>query len=247
MVDRAGLLLLLWAGVASSTVVDLHKRVLGGSRCSNNKHHYHVRLVTATEYVCGGTLISNQWVLTARHCFIPVKLYVEVGYHPNQGRVKKVEVLGDAVLYEDKDKAHHDLMLLKLRDCVTDIEPVRSPDCRTKPKTVQVAGYGSKTDGKCGISTTLQCAEMDRVSCDNFLKGGSYERDMHQRWFCAQRNGVEICKGDSGGGVVSNDMIYGIVSLSNPPEKGGDAAFIDLCDPHYAKWIEETTRIYWPV
>uniref|UniRef100_A0A3P9B8G0 Peptidase S1 domain-containing protein n=1 Tax=Maylandia zebra TaxID=106582 RepID=A0A3P9B8G0_9CICH len=82
-----------------------------------------------------------------------------------------------------------------------------------------------------GESPSLHCAETEVVSCTDY-----------QHWFCGQSPGKDICRGDSGGGVVHNGRIYGVSSFVGDPDFvcRAPAAFMDLCDPEYADWIRKT-------
>lgn len=59
---------------------------------------------------------------------------------------------------------------------------------------------------------------------------------------------LSLSQGDSGGGVVYQDKIYGVVSFLGDPVNvcRKAAAFMNLCNPEYAKWVRETIDIKIP-
>uniref|UniRef100_A0A8C7P2T7 Peptidase S1 domain-containing protein n=1 Tax=Oncorhynchus mykiss TaxID=8022 RepID=A0A8C7P2T7_ONCMY len=82
--------LILSLMLAETTLGDIQKRVVGGNTCSPTERRYHVRLTAKTptnglEKLCGSSLITNRWLLTAARCW-PAgpewKMYAEVGGHP---------------------------------------------------------------------------------------------------------------------------------------------------------------------
>ncbi|XP_049423498.1 kallikrein-8-like [Epinephelus fuscoguttatus] len=248
------------SSVTVSTVVDLQKRITGGQDCGQNERPYHVKLRITDgthETFCGGSLIGDQWILTAEHCQEPGwKIYATLGVHPGPGT--PVEIKSAPVVFKRKDVLKidriHDIMLLKLPER-TKIKPVQLPDCNNCPKlgdTVQIAGHGATTTGPNNeilddVSATLQCANTKIVDCrglrDCVEKRGPqfYASKRDQHLFCCQEENVDISPGDSGGGVVYNDMIYGVISFHGNPTHAcvEPAAMMDVCG--YKEWITSET------
>ncbi|XP_056135680.1 cationic trypsin-3-like [Lampris incognitus] len=244
------LLLSLWADV---TLGGVEKRIIGGRNCGENERKFHVLLREDGEFVCGGSLISDKWVLTAAHCWPNVgSLEAEPGVHPSGGTRQKIAE--HKIYMEGTNK--HDIMLLKLSTAVTGIATVDLPDCTKSvvpdpknPQTsggvkVQIAGYANYV-GKPGdveedipehLPATLQCADMETVACADTPING-----FMRRLFCGKTSGgVDICVGDSGGGVVYDKKIYGVISGSGEVICGIPVRFMDVCK--YLNWIKTTIQ-----
>ncbi|XP_032417856.1 cationic trypsin-like [Xiphophorus hellerii] len=258
------LLVLLWLGVTTSLKVDLQKRVIGGQPCRQDERRYHVLLVkedSKGQSVCGGSLLRNGWILTAAHCWesgqkvdaylglhlgnrVPIRIPLDT---PEQLKIYKVEFW--------LNKEQHDLMLLKLPDTATiphGVTTIQLPDCSHRPKIddeMQIAGQGStsgsvSTTRQPGFTRVLQCGNINKVSCNRLRQQIQAENSwyIHQHWFCGQTPGVDLCFGDSGGGVEYKGKIYGVNAFTgdkNYPCRA-PVAFMDLCHQEYLSWIENT-------
>ncbi|XP_058813003.1 CLIP domain-containing serine protease B10-like [Topomyia yanbarensis] len=217
------------------------------------------------EYVCGGTLISEWFVVTAAHCTL--------GENPNKLPTMSVQLGVNAVgsaegkVYNvGRIHRHHGFALPDLKDDIALLElssPVEFNDfvlpiCTSK-KTETVPGKVGAIVGW-GVtendipSTKLKLAKLpvvDELECKR-REPELYGRVLTDKVFCAgYTNGTSACNGDSGGGIVfeRGDAWYlgGITSFTRTRDGSNlcltttYAAFTKITP--YLDWIARITNI----
>uniref|UniRef100_A0A9J8AU82 Zgc:92313 n=1 Tax=Cyprinus carpio carpio TaxID=630221 RepID=A0A9J8AU82_CYPCA len=199
-------------------------RIVGGSAASEGAWPWQVDIQAEGKgHVCGGTIISENWVLSAAHCFPnPNDIYsylVYAGRHQLNGwnadetshRIRRVVVpLG----YTDPQLGQ-DIALVELATAVSwsdRIQPICLPYANVEFSSdirCMITGWGDIRDGVAlqgvGALQEVQVPIIDSKICqDMYLINPTENIDIRPDMMCAgfQQGGKDSCQGDSGGPLV---------------------------------------------
>ncbi|KAF3844942.1 hypothetical protein F7725_008105 [Dissostichus mawsoni] len=194
-----------------------HKR----SNSPDDTYKFLVSLQKNKKHVCGGFLISEDFVLTAAHCSAEEPDRVVVGTHDlskvGEENIRYIEKRYKHRSYYQVDKGN-DIMLLKLTRNVAGNKkqiialPPSNMHIQEK-KTCHVAGWGfTKTGG--GVVDRLMVVDVSVINLNTCSKSwGGIPSDV----ICA--GGYDshkgFCQGDSGGPLVCDGIAVGVVSFNN--------------------------------
>eukprot|EP00079_Xenopus_tropicalis_P013124 XP_002941066.2 PREDICTED: trypsin-like [Xenopus tropicalis] len=235
-------LLLLLRGSEAQT-----HRIIGGEECVPHSQPWQVALYYFSDFICGGALINQWWVLTAAHC-IQSNLQVLLGAHNRTSPTGDEQYTYAAKICPHQDfepvTYDNDIMLLKLAseaDINTWVAPIPLASYLVDDNSECLAsGWGSTTSPEETYPGELQCVNITTVSnsdCQDY-----YPRDtITDNMLCAGdvAGGKDTCGGDSGGPLVCNEELHGITSwgdlVCGSPDKPGVFAKVS----NYIDWISD--------
>ncbi|NP_001091121.1 uncharacterized protein LOC100036870 [Xenopus laevis] len=211
-------------------------------------------LVRTGPSLCGGTLIKDNWVLTAAACKVDKTTTVDLGVHSIKTMNKlrqQFKVVRSAPHQKFDQRSYaNNLQLLQLSgkanfSYAVNVLPLPSKYKDIKPGTLcQTAGWGitayngkQRSDKLMEVSLTV----LDRMKCkDQWKSKIKVTKDM----ICTSDKGKRgFCNGDSGGPLICNRIFTGVVSfgpLICGMENGANVYTRLTSD--YIKWIKKETK-----
>ncbi|XP_044534331.1 chymotrypsin-like elastase family member 1 [Gracilinanus agilis] len=226
--------LLVFCGHGFEDFPDTNARVVGGTNAQRNVWPSQISLQYSSGgswyHTCGGTLITQNWVMTAAHCVDSnLNFRVVVGDHnlyQNDGTEQYMSVR-KIVIHPNWNSnsvaSGYDIALLRLSQSVTLNSYVQlgtlPPSGQILPNgnSCYITGWGrTKTNGQ--LAETLQQAYLpvvDYATCSSSSYWGS---TVKTTMVCAGGDGVRSgCQGDSGGPlhclVNGQYVVHGVTSF----------------------------------
>ena len=204
------------------------QRIVGGNKVNIAEFPYYVRF-NLGGYLCGGSILNEEWILTAAHCVIgqnPTKCFAYVMPQNSDDTTHRFNFV-EIIVHENYNNytLDNDIALVRVDITngdllsITNAQSITLPDSDTEVANGTdsvVCGFGTTRSGG-SISYSLQAVEVQIVNCsppDNSYPSSEITDNM----ICAGSNGLDSCQGDSGGPIVINctsniDCSNGIIQV----------------------------------
>ncbi|KAL7743404.1 hypothetical protein ACLKA6_008375 [Drosophila palustris] len=198
-------------------------RIVGGRRAKEGQFKHQVSVRHRGSHICGGSIISSNYVLTAAHC-------VQFGSNPVSARSLAVQAgslqLNSPQTYVDvaavkvhpnykSGRVGYDIAVIRLASNLKYNSNINAiPLAQNDPPVnsiVEISGWGAIYHGG-PTSKDLLYIQVRSISRDQCTS--SYMRSLPESTMCLLHGAnLGACHGDSGGPAVYNGQLVGVASF----------------------------------
>ncbi|KAM8709566.1 hypothetical protein ACLKA7_016381 [Drosophila subpalustris] len=236
-------------------------RITNGKTASAGQFPYQVGLSFSSSsgsWWCGGSIISNQWVVTAAHCTSGASSVTAFFGATVRNSAKLTYTIGSSKFRQhasyNPNTLANDISLIQTPTLgfTSYINKVALPAIASSYSTYAgqkaiASGWGKTSDSASGVTNNLMYNTFDIITvaaCQATYGSAVASNNV----ICiATPNKSSTCQGDSGGPLVlnSNKVLVGVTSFVSSAgcQSGAPAGFTRVTS--YLNWIKSNTGIYY--
>lgn len=230
------------------------QRVVEGERASIDEYPYVVSILYKGKHVCGGGIISPNYVLTSAHCLsrkLTQRFSIRYGSSClyKGGTFRKISLILPHPDF-NVSSTYNDIGIMRVKSPMNldeeDILPLKLPKKDQKltiGAIMKIAGWGKLTSDE-NISDRLQSISVpilgEKDICAKYHPGEKLSSTI----FCAgyEEGKRDSCQGDSGGPAVIGYTVIGIVSWSSECAAPGKPGMYTSV-AKFVEFIEKNTDV----
>ncbi|KAK3927104.1 Trypsin-1 [Frankliniella fusca] len=232
--------------------------IVGGDVIDIKQAPYQLSLQMYDSHICGASIISKTFVLTAGHC-------AAAGITPSNGKVRAGTTTREqgGVVYDlvrvttnpkyDSSTVDFDVAVLEIAGSfeLDETRAIVALPAAGEPEPagsfLTVSGWGRTHEGYGGGALNLRAVRLVGLSsaaCRLVYGGG-----LTERMLCAARSGADSCQGDSGGPLVHRDAagnakLVGVVSWGyGCARKGVPGIYSRVSHPDLRAFIQKVSGV----
>ncbi|CAO1409950.1 unnamed protein product [Diamesa serratosioi] len=233
--------------------------IVGGIPANIADFPHHLALLERGRYMCGASIISTTYSLSAAHCLdagAPPSIISLWGGSTSRltgGHIFPVRRYFLHPQYNDWT-LDFDVALMEVDrrlEGFPNLTPIALPPaCSTAccgvcaPTSIRVAGWGATETG----SLPVNLLQITKSIVTNTVCARAWGSSITSRMFCTLvENGIDSCNGDSGGAIVNMDrnLQVGLVSFGSEVcgDGSGPAVYARIEDPQIRNWIRQISEV----
>ncbi|KAL1501682.1 hypothetical protein ABEB36_006967 [Hypothenemus hampei] len=227
-------------------------QISGGDVATPNAYSYQVGLIIGTSSFCGGSIISEQWILTSAHCTEgSITLQVIAGAHDrtNTQEATQIRVLtNDSFRHSQYDPAEiqYNVALVKVSQLpvgsigISAITLAPADAENFAGKTGYLTGWGIY-DTSYVLATELRVVQVPIIT--NELCKTTWNNLITDQQICISGQGaVGACNSDAGDPLVVDGIQVGLVSFESSVCGSGLPSVFSRVS-FFREWITETSGV----
>ncbi|XP_055389703.1 trypsin alpha-3-like [Condylostylus longicornis] len=220
-------------------------RIVGGAAIKVINRNFQVAVLLGP-YLCGGSLLTMEWVLSAGHCVngqTAAKTYVRAGSNNyNYGGV--VRYAKQLFLHPNFDinTLNNDISMILLQSPFVESPYIGTVSIASALPPVgaqlQVSGFGTTSSGG-NLAPYLETVYVNMIALSQCQS--DYNNELTSTMFCAgvPNGGKDSCQGDSGGPLTYNGKLVGVVSWGDGCATAAHPGIYTNA-PLFISWINST-------